>query len=82
MSQSRKKKPVSGLGQFGYHHDSEVFRWKVSEWLAASLEMKCPIRGCEFESRAFRFANNLGTLRATIQVFRCLSLIVRGIGHG
>ncbi len=28
--------------------------WKVSEWLAASLEMKCPAMGCGFESRAFR----------------------------
>ncbi len=27
---------------------------RVSEWLAASLEMKCPARGCEFESRALR----------------------------
>lgn len=28
--------------------------WKVSEWLAASLEMMYPERGCGFESRAFR----------------------------
>ena len=28
--------------------------WRVSEWLAASLEMKCLVRGCEFESRALR----------------------------
>ena len=28
---------------------------RVSEWLAASLEMKYPARGCEFESRALRF---------------------------
>jgi hypothetical protein len=28
--------------------------WRVSEWLAASLEMKCPVRGCGFESRALR----------------------------
>ncbi len=27
---------------------------RVSEWLAASLEMKCPVRGCGFESRALR----------------------------
>jgi hypothetical protein len=31
---------------------------RVSEWLAASLEMMCPVRGCGFESRALR----LGTL--------------------
>ncbi len=29
--------------------------WRVSEWLAASLEMRCPERGCGFESRALRF---------------------------
>jgi hypothetical protein len=28
--------------------------WRVSEWLAASLEMKYPARGCGFESRALR----------------------------
>lgn len=28
--------------------------WRVSEWLAASLEMKCPVRGCGFDSRALR----------------------------
>src|SRR5215204_382337 len=28
---------------------------RVSEWLAATLEMWCPARGCEFESRALRF---------------------------
>src|SRR3954451_7157475 len=27
---------------------------RVSEWLAATLEMWCPARGCEFESRALR----------------------------
>ena len=30
---------------------------RVSEWLAATLEMWCPARGCEFESRALRFEN-------------------------
>ena len=30
--------------------------WRVSEWLAASLEMKCPVRGCGFESRALRLS--------------------------
>ncbi len=28
--------------------------WRVSEWLAATLEMWCPARGCGFESRALR----------------------------
>ena len=32
---------------------------RVSEWLAASLEMRCLARGCGFDSRALR----LGTLR-------------------
>ncbi len=32
---------------------------RVSEWLAASLEMKYPARGCEFESRALRFLRML-----------------------
>ena len=27
---------------------------RVSEWLAATLEMWCPERGCGFESRALR----------------------------
>ena len=29
--------------------------WRVSEWLAATLEMWCPVRGCGFESHALRF---------------------------
>jgi len=29
--------------------------WRVSEWLAATLEMWCPERGCGFESHALRF---------------------------
>jgi hypothetical protein len=29
--------------------------WRVSEWLAATLEMWCRETGCEFESRALRF---------------------------
>ena len=29
---------------------------RVSEWLAATLEMWCPVRGCGFEPRALRFA--------------------------
>ena len=28
--------------------------WRVSEWLAATLEMSCPERGCGFESHALR----------------------------
>ncbi len=32
---------------------------RVSEWLAASLEMKCPVRGCGFESRALRSCTKL-----------------------
>jgi hypothetical protein len=35
------------------------FAWmvprRVSEWLAATLEMWCPARGCGFEPRALRF---------------------------
>lgn len=31
--------------------------WKVSEWLAASLEMRCIERCCGFDSRAFRSVN-------------------------
>lgn len=34
--------------------------WRVSEWLAASLEMKCPVRGCGFDSRALRSEENAG----------------------
>ncbi len=30
--------------------------WRVCEWLAASLEMMCPVRGCGFESRALRLS--------------------------
>ena len=30
--------------------------WRVSEWLAATLEMWCPERGCGFESHALRCA--------------------------
>lgn len=29
--------------------------WRVSEWLAATLEMWCPERGCGFDSRALRW---------------------------
>ena len=32
---------------------------RVSEWLAATLEMWCPERGCGFDSRALRFAKPL-----------------------
>src|SRR5947209_16715849 len=32
---------------------------RVSEWLAATLEMWCPARGCGFESRALRFSKPL-----------------------
>jgi hypothetical protein len=28
--------------------------WRVSEWLAATLEMSCRVTGCGFESRALR----------------------------
>ena len=31
-----------------------VRSWRVGEWLAASLEMKCRVTGCGFESRALR----------------------------
>ncbi len=29
--------------------------WRVSEWLAATLEMSCRETGCGFDSRALRF---------------------------
>src|SRR5262245_62193142 len=32
---------------------------RVSEWLAATLEMWCPARGCGFESRALRSSKPL-----------------------
>ncbi len=35
--------------------DTETVVWRVSEWLAATLEMWCSERSCEFESRALRF---------------------------
>ncbi len=56
-----------GLANFGPRYEAIKFRWqagnsvagrtfgRVSEWLAASLEMKCRATGCEFESRALRF---------------------------
>lgn len=57
----------AGQGQARYPHrlltpgepsrklgDSKPLR-RVSEWLAATLEMWCRETGCEFESRALRF---------------------------
>jgi hypothetical protein len=32
--------------------------WRVSEWLAATLEMSCRETGCEFDSRALRSATS------------------------
>ena len=32
---------------------------RVSEWLAATLEMWCPVRGCGFEPRALRLVSHL-----------------------
>ncbi len=46
------------LDRFGYRAfglGTRIGGWRVSEWLAASLEMKCPVWGCGFESRALRF---------------------------
>ncbi len=31
---------------------------RVGEWLAATLEMWCPVRGCGFEPRALRFSSS------------------------
>jgi hypothetical protein len=45
---------------------------RVSEWLAASLEMMCPVRGCGFESRA---------LRSQSQCFHWLFSFFLGIGN-
>ena len=33
--------------------------WRVSEWLAATLEMWCRVTGCGFESRALRLSATL-----------------------
>ena len=44
--------------------------WRVSEWLAASLEMRCPVWGCGFESHALRF-------KLRIRPF--WSLVLRGL---
>src|SRR5207244_7689618 len=41
-----------------YRRVSECY-WRVSEWLAATLEMWCPARGCGFESRALRLSQVL-----------------------
>ena len=32
---------------------------RVSEWLAATLEMWCPVRGCGFEPRALRLQKRI-----------------------
>ena len=40
--------------------------WRVSEWLAATLEMWCPARGCEFESRALRFLYDFGERNSAV----------------
>ncbi len=39
---------------------AEPFLGRVSEWLAASLEMRCPVWGCGFESRALRSGQHAG----------------------
>ena len=44
----QKPKPALSLGMF-----REDLR-RVSEWLAATLEMSCRETGCGFESRALR----------------------------
>jgi hypothetical protein len=37
-----------------YAFDSLATIWRISEWLAASLEMMCPVRGCGFDPRVLR----------------------------
>src|SRR5262245_52419341 len=41
---------------------------RVSEWLAATLEMWCRVTGCEFESRALRFASFYGVASCRFRV--------------
>src|SRR5688572_3821037 len=43
---------------------------RVSEWLAATLEMWCRVTGCGFESRALRFAQQVATPRVA-WLFSC-----------
>ena len=45
--------------------------WRVSEWLAATLEMWCPERGCGFDSRALR-SESLEETRERALRFRAL----------
>ena len=59
--------------------------WRVSEWLAASLEMKCPARGCEFESRALRsffLAKWTSVHKSILGSFRRDGRVKRSLGRG
>ena len=49
---------------------------RVSEWLAATLEMWCPARGCGFESRALRFFKHVA-----IRFKQFIRLGIDGFSH-